>query len=332
LSCGSFLHQWTIAEIKIRKYRMPMKLESLRTLVAIVEGGSLAAAARQLRLSNSVVSDRLTDLERELGARLIQRTSRSIALTAEGRRFYASAGRILQELDEATAAVAQQAGELAGPLHLSVPMTFSQLYLGTAICAFVKQHPRIELKADLDDHVTDIVGRGFDMAVRIGRLPDSSLVARRICVSRRLVVMSPDYATRNGLPGSLRELSPHAAITYTNVPAHDEWQFTAADGVRAVRLKSVVQVNNGSAQCEAAEAGVGIAILPTFIAAEPLVAGRLVAAPIPEPPVPDTIYAVYPQNRHVSSKVRALTDHLRASFADPPPWDRRLAASTAGAT
>ena len=304
-----------------------MKLESLRTLVAIVESGSLAAAARQLRLSNSVVSDRLTDLERTLGARLIQRTPRSIALTAEGREFYTSAERIVRELDEAAAAVTQQTGELAGPLHLSVPMTFSQLYLGAAICAFMKQHPRIELKADLDDQVADIVGRGFDMAVRIGRLTDSSLVARRICTCHRLVVMSPDYAKRNGMPRSLHELSRHAAITYTNTRAHDEWQFTAGDGVHAVRLKSALQVNNGSAQCEATEAGVGIAILPTFIAAEPLAAGRLVTVPMADRPVPHTVYAVYSQKRHVSKKVRALTDHLQACFADPAPWDRRLAAS-----
>jgi DNA-binding transcriptional LysR family regulator len=170
------------------------------------------------------------------------------------------------------------------------------------------------------------------MAVRIGRLTDSSLVARRICTSRRLVVLSPDYAKRNGMPKTLSELSQHAAVTYSNMRAHDEWQFTSADGIRTVRLKSVLQVNNGSAQCEAAEAGLGIAILPTFILAEPLATGRLVTAPISDLPVPDTIYAVYSQNRHVTSKVRALTKHLQETFADPPPWDRRLAVSMASAT
>ena len=157
----------------------------------------------------------------------------------------------MRELDEAAAAVTQQTEELAGPLHLSVPMTFSQLYLGAAICAFAKQHPRIELKADLDDHVADIVGQGFDMAVRIGRLNNSSLVARRICASHRLVVMSADYAERNGLPTSLEELSRHAAITYTNIRAHDEWQFSAGNAIRTVRLKSALQVNNGGARAAA---------------------------------------------------------------------------------
>jgi DNA-binding transcriptional LysR family regulator len=298
------------------------KMDGLQTFAAIVEAGSLSEASRRLAISKSVVSERLAGLEDELGVQLLQRSARKFALTEEGLAFYELASRIIHELDEAAAAIASRKGILSGPLRVAAPMTFGTLHLGPALYPFLQEHPKVDLRLELNDRFVDLVGEGYDMAVRIGRLPDSRLVARKICVSRRVVVFSPSYAERHGVPQTLDDLGKHDAITYANRRLHDDWQFGAGERQHTVRVMSRLQVNNGDVQRDAAVAGLGIALLPTFIVAQAVAEGRLSVAPLEAEAVPDTIYAVYPQNRHLATKVRALADHLRLAFGDPPYWDR----------
>ncbi len=301
-----------------------LKLEGMETFVVIVQAGSISEAARRLSLSKSVVSGRLADLESRLGARLLHRSTRKLTLTDEGAAFYETAARISHELTEAAAAIAERVGDLAGPLRVAAPMTFGMMHIGPALYPFLKRHPRIDLLLDLNDRTTDIVGQGFDMAVRIGRLADSSLIARKLCRSRRAVVMSPAYAAEHGIPKTLADLEGHRAVTYTNLRVYDEWLFVHEQQTTGVRVKNALQVNNGVVQRDAVAAGLGIAMLPTFIASQAVKERRLIVAPLDAQPIEDTVYAVYPPNQHLSTKVRALVDHLRATFRDPPYWDEAM--------
>lgn len=298
-----------------------VKTESLQTFVAIVATGSLSGAARRLRLSKSVVSQRLAEMEQTLGVRLLHRSTRSLQLTEEGVAFHDLAERIVSELAEATTAIAARARSLQGPMRVAMPLSFVMLHGGPALYPFLAAHPGIRLTLDLDDRVIDLVAEGIDMAVRIGRLDDSGLIARRLTTSRNVVVLSPAYAAAHGTPRRLEELAAHPAITYSNRRPAEEWTFETAAGLRAVRVKSRLQVNNGDVMRDAAIAGLGIAMLPRFLCAEALAAGTLVEAPLEAAPPLGGVYAVYPQNRHLSAKVRALTEHLRLAFGDPPYWD-----------
>jgi len=303
-----------------------LKLEGMETFVAIVQAGSISEAARRLSLSKSVVSHRLADLETRLGARLLHRSTRKLTLTDDGAAFYETAARISHELGEAAAAIAERTGELVGSLRVATPMTFGSMHVGPALYPFLERHPRIDMTLDLSDRMVDLVGEGFDVAIRIVRLPDSSLIARKLCPSRRVLVMSPAYAAQHGMPRTLSDLERHKAITYANMHIDDEWQFARTGRGANVRPRTVLQVNNGIVQREAAATGLGMAVLPTFIASPAIADGRLLAAQLDASLVEDTVYAVYPPTRHLSTKVRALVEHLRDAFRDPPYWDAPLLA------
>jgi len=298
-----------------------IQLRGLQTFVAIVEAGSISAAARRLSISKSVVSQRLVNLENELESRLLQRSTRQMVLTDEGSAFYERCVQILADITDATDAIAKRQGKIRGPLRLASSVSFGTLHLGPALLPFLESHPQIELKLDLNDRMIDILSEGFDMTVRIGRLPDSSLIARKLTVSRRVVVCSPAYASENGMPKDVRDLENHKCISYSNISPVDEWQFESEGETITARLKSRLQVNSGDVQRDAAAAGLGIAILPTFLISDYVAQERLVIVQLEAEALPDTIYAVYPQNRHLSAKVRALADHLQQSFGNPPYWD-----------
>lgn len=172
--------------------------------------------------------------------------------------------------------------------------------------------------------MTDIVGEGFQMAVRIGRLADSSLISRKLCRSRRAAVMSPAYAAEHGRPRTLADLEGHKSITYTNLRVYDEWLFVREGRTVGVRAKKTLQVNNGVVQREAVAAGLGIAMLPTFGTSQAVTEGRLVVARLEAEPIEDTVYAVYPPNLHLSTKVRTLVDYLRTAFRGPPYCDAAM--------
>ncbi|MFW5453467.1 LysR family transcriptional regulator [Thioalkalivibrio sulfidiphilus] len=297
-----------------------MKLEGIRTFVAIVEAGSITAAARRLGVAKSVVSHRLSELEDSVGARLIQRSSRRRSLTEQGEMFHRFSARMLGELDEAVSRIAEEGHELRGPLRVAAPMSFGLLHLGPALYPFLRDHPGIQLDLDLNDRMVDLVGEGYDMAIRIGQLPDSTLVARRLVSSCSLLVASPAYLAEHGRPKHVEALSEHRGILYSNVHPNDQLRFRRADGTVTGHFATALQVNNGDAMRDAAIAGLGLAVIPDFIVWQALADGRLVVVEL-DGSLPEVgVYAVFPQNRHLTAKVRALTEHLAASFGDPPYW------------
>src|SRR5689334_679523 len=238
-----------------------MKLEGIATFVAVAEAGSISEAARRLRLSKSVVSERLADLERSLGTSLLHRTTRKLSLTEDGAAFQERAARIVREVEEAAADLAERRATLAGPLRISAPVTFGRMHLGPALYPFLARHPRIELTLDLDDRRVDAAADGYDAVVRHGPIGDSRLTAWRLAPSRRVLVASPDYLARHGTPASIAELDGHRGVFYTNRGIAD-WRLSGAAGAVTVRARIGLRVNNGDMMRDAAVAGLGIALLP----------------------------------------------------------------------
>jgi DNA-binding transcriptional LysR family regulator len=303
------------------------RFDDILAFLQAIETGSISAAAQRLGLSKSVVSKRISNLEARLKVELLHRSTRGVIATDKGVAYYQRARAIMQQLDQASEALVDQDEELCGILRVAAPMTFGTTYLGPILFSFINRYPRLELALELNDQITDLSGGGFDLGVRIGRLRDSSLIARKLAISRRVVCCSPAYAQHAGLPVTIDELASHTSIGYANVSSSQIWQFESVEpGGEPHRLivRSRIITNNGESMRDAAIAGLGITILPIFIVAKALVDGQLINALPSAYPVADTIYAVYPQNRHLPRKVRAVIDHLVAIFSGEPPWERDL--------
>ncbi|MCU4179452.1 LysR family transcriptional regulator [Bosea sp. BH3] len=298
-----------------------LKLDGIATFVAIAEAGSLSEAARRLRLSKSVVSDRLIELERSLGATLVHRSARRLTLTEDGMAFLERATRITREVTEAAADMAERRGALAGPLVISAPVTFGRMHLGPAIYPFLARHPEIALTLDLDDRRVEAGADSYDAVLRHGPIADSRLVAWTLAPSRRVLVASPDYLERHGSPDSLSALDGHSGIFYTNRGSGD-WRFHGSEGMVSVRGRPSLRVNNGDMMRDAALAGLGIALLPLFIAGADIGSGRLRIVDIGVQPEPEFIYLAHPEGRRPSAKLRAFADCLRQAFGQPPHWER----------
>lgn len=299
-----------------------MKLDGIATFVAVAEAGSISEAARRLRLSKSVVSERLAELERSLGASLLHRTTRKLTLTEDGTAFLERAARIARDVEEATADMAERRGRLVGPLRIAAPVTFGRLHLGPAVYPFLAQNPELELTLDLDDRRVDAAADGYDAVVRHGPIADARLVAWRLTPSRRVLVASPDYLARRGRPTSLAELDGHRGLFYTNRGVAD-WRFTGPDGATILRGEIGLRVNNGDMLRDAAIAGLGIALLPTFAAAAAIKAGTLIAIDVGAEAEQEFVYVAHPEGRRPSAKLRAFIECLRAAFGNPPYWDAR---------
>ncbi|MBU0581705.1 MAG: LysR family transcriptional regulator [Alphaproteobacteria bacterium] len=297
-----------------------MKLESLATFVMAAESGSISGAARRLGIAKSVASERLSELERELGAKLIQRSTRKLSVTEDGQAFLPRARTILREAAEATAELTERRGTLVGPLRLSAPVSFGMLHLGPALNAFLGENRGIDLTLELDDRFVDVASDGFDAVVRHGPVNNNRLVAKRLASSRRLLVASPDYLARCGRPQTPAEIAAHDGILYANREA--DWRFGSAAGWSVVRPRAVLRVNNGVVMRDAAAAGLGIALLPTFFMHEQLADGSLVHVDIGTEAEGAELFVAYPRERNPSTKVLALVASLRRSFGDPPYWDR----------
>ncbi|WP_262296180.1 LysR family transcriptional regulator [Microvirga sesbaniae] len=298
-----------------------MKLDGIATFVAVAEAGSISEAARRLRLSKSVVSDRLVELERSLGVRLVHRSTRRLSLTEDGITFRERASRIAREVEEAMAEMAQRSGALVGPLRISAPVTFGRMHLGPAVYPFLARHPGIELTLDLDDRRVDVSAEGYDAVVRHGPLMDSRLVAWRLAPSRRVLVASPDYLARHGTPGAADDLEAHRGIFYTNRGV-DDWRFPGPAGATIVRGRVALRVNNGDMMRDAALSGIGIALLPTFIVGHDIARGRLQIVDVGLRSAPEFIYVAHQEGRRPSAKLRAFAECLREAFGEPPYWER----------
>ncbi|CAM3250901.1 LysR family transcriptional regulator [Cupriavidus taiwanensis] len=297
-----------------------LKLEGIASFVTVVEAGSISEAARRLNLSKSVVSDRLVELERGLGATLLRRTTRKLLLTDEGNAFLDRATRIMREVEEASTDVAERRGRLAGPLRISAPVTFGRMHLGPALYPFLAKHPELELTLDLDDRRVDAAADGYDAVVRHGPLEDSRLVAWQLAPSRRLLVASPAYLDHRGTPASPEQLRHHRGIFYLNRGAAD-WRLQGKDGTEIVRAPIALRVNNGDMMRDAAEAGLGIALLPTFIAGPSIRRGTLAVVDIGLQAIPESIYIAHPDGRRAPARLRAFAECVRAAIGSPPYWD-----------
>ncbi len=297
-----------------------IKTEAMTAFIAIVEGGSFVAAAKRLRVSKSLVSDRLAELEKSLGVILLHRTTRKLTLTEDGAAFLERARRIVSEIEDAVADIAERRGTLAGPVRLAAPVTFSRLHLGPALYPFLRQHPELALTLDIDDRRVDAVADGYDAVIRHGPIADTRLIAWKLASSRRRLVASADYLARHGRPANLHDLIGHRGIFYTHRGVSD-WRFETENGPVLVRARPALVVNNGDMLRDAAVAGLGLALLPAFIAGPAIRDGLLQVVEMEHEPELEFIYMAHPQGRSPSAKLRAIADHLRQTFGDPPYWE-----------
>lgn len=298
------------------------QLEDMNTFVRIVEAGGISRAADQLGVAKSAVSRRLVDLEAGLNAQLLNRTTRRSSLTEAGRSYYQRALRILADVTELNAATSNTKVMLEGGLKIAAPLSFGLQHLTPVINAFAKAHPGLIIDLDFSDRQVDLVEEGFDLAVRIAELKDSSHIARRLAPISRILCASPAYLDHAGSPQGPEDLKAHHVLHYANAPV-SSWKFLGADGKEtSVRLTAKMSANNGDYLCEAVIAGLGLAVLPTFVAWREIEKGNLIRV-MTDYTVPSlSAYAVYPQTRHLSRRVRAFIDFLTDRFSGEPYWDK----------
>jgi DNA-binding transcriptional LysR family regulator len=305
---------------------MQDRFEDLRTFVAVVQGRSFASAARRLGVVKSAVSRRVQELEERLGVHLVNRSTRNLSLTDTGRIFYEKATELLAALEEAEGLASTSAVEPVGNLRILAPSSFGRLHLVPLVCGFLELHPRLSIELSLSDEVVDLVSEGFDMAVRLGHLPDSSLSARSLGTIRRVACASPAYIARFGAPKQPSELAHHRGIQYTLVDEQRFWRFVdpRTEKEQSVTVHSRLRMNTGDALCEAAVAGAGITVLPTFIIHKLVASGDLVPVMLPYEKVPATLNVVYPSRKLMPAKVKAFADYLAAKWTPQPYWDREV--------
>ena len=300
------------------------QLEELANFVRIVDAGGISRAADQLDIAKSAVSRRLADLETRLGVRLLTRSTRSMTLTDAGQALYERSLRILSDVSEAEDAASAIESSLKGKLRLAAPLTFGLRHLSDAIVEFSRLHPDIRFDVDFNDRRIDLIDEGFDLAIRVGELDDSSLVARRITTISHCVCASPEYWQQHGVPRLPADLRAHRNLRYTNRP-QNSWAWRSKNERKGtVVIPSVMQANNGDFLNAAACAGEGFVITPTFIAYEAIRDGRLETVLDDYEWSPLAAYAVYPRNRHLPRRVKAFIDFLVDRFGDPPYWDTGL--------
>ena len=286
------------------------KLLQMQVFVEVVRAGSFVSAAEGLGMSKAAVSRHLGELESRLGVRLLQRTTRRLSLTEEGQVFQARCVDILAGVGEAEDEISAQTGTASGQLRISAPTTFGVRHLAPLWGAFRERHPKVTLDITLADRVVDLIDEGYDLAVRIGRLANSSLVSRQLATTRMVLCASPSYLGRNGTPRHPHELAGHSILAYSYWSDKDEWQFSGPAGPVAVRTQPWLSTNSGDTCLAAALAHQGVILQPSFLVDPDLAAGRLVELMPEFKAVELGIYAVYPTRKHVSAKVRALIDFL----------------------
>jgi DNA-binding transcriptional LysR family regulator len=291
----------------------------MTAFVRAVDMGGFSAAARELTLTPSALSKLVSRLEDRLGARLLHRTTRRLQLTPEGEAFYVRAQRILAAMDEAEAEVAQASGSPRGLLRLHCGSAFGMHQLAPAIPGFLERHPGVELDLTLNDQLPELQEESFDLAIRIGPLDESSLVARRICDLERVICASPAYLARAGTPRTPDDLQAHNCLWISSRPTLRRWPFDTSDGVRVVHIGGNVVANNAETVLQLAVAGVGITRLTDVIVGDALRRGQLVPILTDWHHVePAPLYATYPGGRHLPPKVRAMVDFLVEQFAGAP--------------
>ncbi len=302
------------------------RLTSLEVFAKVAANGSLSGAARAMGLSQTMVTKHVASLEARLGIKLFHRTTRRLSITEAGRLYLESSERILADMETADAAVARERVEPRGLLRVNVPVVFGTRQIAPLIAEFSERHPEVTIELGLNDRLVDLAEEGWDLAIRIGKLRDSSMVARRLAPNRMVVCAAPSYLAKHGTPRSVADLAAHNCLGYTlsQQASAAEWLF-GADGEIRVQVSGNLRANNGDALRAATLAGQGLARQPTFIIADDLRAGTIVALPLDQPEIQSSaVHAVYLPDRRPPAKVRAFIDFLAARFSPDPPWDRGL--------
>ncbi len=298
------------------------RFTGITVFVAAVDEGSLAAAGRRFGLSASMAGKYLTQLEAELNVRLLQRSTRSLTLTEAGRAYCARCRQILEQFDDANREAGDAQRVASGTLRIAAPVTFGAMHMRNVVTRFMADHPQVDIDIALDDRYVDLQGSNVDIAIRIGRLPDSQLVARRLAPCRMVLCASPEYVARAGMPRRPADLRHAPRLAFSDAVSPGEW--TLLDKQKRPHVIDGplrMQANNMAMLAAGALAGMGIAYGPTFVFGEHLKAGTLVEL-LPGFKAPElTIYAVFLSARYVPSKVRRFVDHVVDAFGDNPPWD-----------
>ncbi|MDA8391080.1 MAG: LysR family transcriptional regulator [Gammaproteobacteria bacterium] len=298
-------------------------LLEMRSFVGVVEAGSFVGGAEAIGLSKQAVSRHIAELERRLGVRLLHRTTRRLSLTEDGQTFFARARELIDEIDRLEAEVSSGSAEPTGLLRINAPLTFGILHLAPLWGRFAKLYPKVSLEVDLSDRLVDLIEEGYDVAVRISGLPNSTLISRKLATTRLLLCASPGYLKKNGHPATPGELKRHPMISYAYLTTGEEWAFTNPDGAPLrVRTNSRLHTNNGDTCRAAALDDQGVVFLPDFLVADDIRQGRLVEL-MPDFKGPEIgIYAVYPSRQYLPVKTRRLVDYLVSAFRSPI-WQTR---------
>ncbi len=300
------------------------RLSGMQVFASVASSGSLSAAARALGMSQTMATKHMAALEGRLGVKLLHRTTRRLTLTEAGRAYLDAAERILGEVADADAEAAAGAAEVRGTLRLNVPVSFGIREIAPLIPDFLGNHPALSIDLGLNDRQVDLIEEGWDLAVRIGAMASSSMIARKLAPCFTVVCAAPRYLAAKGTPRSIADLARHDCLGYTlsRTIGADTWLFGGERNI-SVAVRGSLKANNGDALTAAAIAGEGIVYQPTFLVAREIEAGLLVPIELDQPPIVlDGIFAIYPADRRPPAKVRAFIDFLVKRFGPVPEWDR----------
>lgn len=296
-------------------------LADLEIFARVVTANSMTKAAKELSISPAVISKRIKRLEERLGARLLQRTTRQLTLTEEGQGFYERVVAILSSIDEAEGFVAGRSDAARGTLRVSAPTSFGRLHIAPHVKAFLSANPSLTIHLELSDSYVDIVGENYDVAIRIGELDNSSLVAKKLAPNNRFLVAAPAYIEKYGMPQTIADLVKHTLIAHGT----DHWRLEGDEGQVSVKLHSQLKTNSSEVVREVCISGLGIALRSTWDIGEDVKSGRLLRV-LPQFHASKrvAIYAVYPTRRFLPLKVRLFIDWLSALYGETPSWDKGI--------
>lgn len=291
-------------------------IDGMKAFAGVVESGSFTEAARRLGISTALASKYVRQLETRLGAQLLNRTTRSVSPTEVGRAYWERCSRIIGEFEELEDSVADQHGQPRGQLRIAGSRAFGEDMLVPAIGSFLERYPQISLDLQLDERMVDIVAEGFDMAIRVGDLADSSLIARRIAHYPYYICASPEYLAEHGAPNTPQDLLGHRCIINTGINPTNQWKFAINGQTSQVTVPATVRVNTARSTATLVKAGRGIGLCLYSTVQDDLESGRLVRVLRKFEAYDRSVYAVYPHSQHLSGKVRAFVEHLLTTFAE----------------
>ncbi|WP_308916146.1 LysR family transcriptional regulator [Jannaschia sp. LMIT008] len=298
------------------------RLSEMEAFATVVDQGGFTDAARKLGISKSAVSKHVSSLETRLGARLLNRTTRRVSPTDIGLAYYDRARRVLLDAGDADALVTAMQAAPSGLLRVHVTTDFGVNHLSPILGPFLHDYPEITVNVVLDNHYVELISEGFDLAIRVGELEDSSLMARKLAETHKMMIASPRYLEDYGRPARIEDLNDHKLLHYSNQADGSVWRVTSPTGeARQVRSSGWLTVNDGQSLLNAAVEGLGIAYLPAFLYADALRDGRLVPAIEGLEPEVQGVYALYPPGRYTQPKVRAFIDYLVGAYRDRGPGD-----------